>query len=132
MSLLLVCRRLPARGSSLLPLPRDLFDRVIRASRIQPENLNGMDAANLHFQSAAGRRELQTFFGRLGRGDHAQTDLGHVRAGFRGLHRRNRAGDHGRVPTVELRTLKQSSGMAHVVRLTYKFYRLERTDCAIL
>jgi hypothetical protein len=43
-----------------------------------------------------------------------------VGAGFRGLYRGNRTRDHGGVPAVELRSLKQSSGVAHLICLTYK------------
>jgi hypothetical protein len=113
-------------SSSSLPFLRNLFDRFIRAGRIEPENLHGMGASDLHFQTAAGWGKLEAFFRRFGRSDHAQSDLGDVCAGLCRLYRRNRAGNNSGVPTVKLRSLKQSPGMAHVQILPLD------ADCAIL
>src|SRR5579864_8638965 len=88
--------------SSLIPLLRNLRDRVFRTGGVQPENLNSVGATHLHLQSAADRRKFQMFLRGSDGGDDAQSDLTHVRTIPGRFDRADRARNHGRVPPVEL------------------------------
>src|SRR5712692_6501829 len=95
------------RDSSVVPLPRDLLNHIVRAAGVKPKDLNCVGAPNLHFQPAAGWRELQMFLARPDRDDDAEGDLGHVRTISGGFDSRDRTRDHRRVPPVELRPLRR-------------------------
>ena len=96
----------PLPRSTLVPLPSNFLDHVLRTSRVQPKHLNGVGAANLHFQAPADGREFQVLRPRSDRRDHTQADLGDMRAITGGLDGRDRARDHGRVASIELRPLQ--------------------------
>src|SRR5579862_1719871 len=78
-----------------------------------------MRAADLHFQPSADLRELQMFVRRFGGRDNAQADLGHMGAGLGRFHGRDCAGNHGGVPSVELRSLEQAPHVAHAPILPF-------------
>src|SRR5580700_4084342 len=103
----------PSRELPQIPLPLDLLDRVFGTRRVQPEYLDRVNASHLHFQPSADGTELEMLFARSNRRNHAQGDLSHMVGIARRLHRGNRAGNHGRMPAVELRPSQQSFNVSH-------------------
>src|SRR5579864_3421747 len=99
--------------SPLMPLALDLSNHVVGTGRVQPENLNGVRTSNLHFQTAADRRELQMFLCRSDGCDDAQSDLRDVRTISGRFDSRDRTRNHGRMPPVEIGASKKTFGVGH-------------------
>ena len=112
---------------ALVPLGGNLCDCIVRTSGVEPEDLNGVGAANLHLQAAADGHELQMFRPGAERGDDAQGDLGYVRAIPGGFDGGNGAGDNGGMPAVELRAFEKTLLVAHV-----RFYCLAMAQEALV
>jgi hypothetical protein len=89
-------------------IPGDLLHHISGTGRIEPEDLDGVRAPNLHFQSTAHRRELQVGLARPDRRDDTQSDLGDVWAVPCRLDNMDRSWDHRGVLAVELWASKKT------------------------
>src|ERR1035437_6637026 len=104
-------RRYP---STFIPFLFDFRDRVPWMRGVEPENLNRVDAAHLHFQASADFAEFQMLVTGFNRRDDAQRNFGDMLGVARGLDGGNRARNHRRVPPVEFRPAQESFDVRHV------------------